>query len=58
MDVASTLVGIDSFQVGSVPNHVVLVYDTVAAMHVSCISCNLKRFGTIVSFNNTDHLWS
>jgi hypothetical protein len=57
VNVAGAFVGIDSFQIGSVANHVVFVADAIAAKHVSGVSCDVQRLGTVVSLYYTDHLW-
>src|ERR1700720_4653614 len=49
MDVVSALIGVDCLEVHHVADHVVLVGDAVAAMHVAGSAGDVERLATIVA---------
>lgn len=56
MNVGCSFVGIDSLEVRGVAQHVVLVNDAVATEHVSRLSCDGERLGTIITLDDGNHL--
>src|SRR5216684_7405131 len=55
MDVVSALIGVDRLEVHHVADHVVLVRDAVAAMHVAGGAGDVERLAAIVALQDRDH---
>src|SRR5689334_176215 len=56
VDVVGAFIGVDRFQVHHVADHVVLVGDAVAAVHVAGGAGNVERLAAIVALQDRDHL--
>src|SRR5690349_7976221 len=54
MDVMRALIGIDRFQIQNVTDHIELVGDTVAAMHVAGCPRDVERLAAIVALHQRD----
>src|SRR6266849_6270063 len=56
VDVMRALVSVDRLEVHDVANHVELVGDAVAAMHVARDAGDVERLAAIVALQQRDHL--
>src|SRR3712207_5098722 len=56
VDVVGALVGVHRLQVHDVADHVVLVHDAVAAVHVPRHARDLQRLAAVVALDQADHL--
>ena len=56
MDIMGAFIGVDGFQVHQVPDHMVLIRNTVTAMHVPGHPRNVERLATVVPFHQGDVL--
>jgi hypothetical protein len=56
VNIMCALISVHGLQISQMPNNVVLVDDTIASEHVSCIASNGQSLATVVPFHNRDHL--
>jgi hypothetical protein len=52
----SALIGIDCLQIAHMSDNVILIDNTIAAEHISGISCDLESLAAVVTLNHRNHL--
>ncbi len=57
VDVMGAFIGVDRFKVHHVADHLKIPRDTVAAVHIAGMACNIKGFAAIVTLDQLDHFW-